>query len=440
MEGLKDIAGYQGLKQALDTELKKAKEHFVWIAEDFVRIGYLLRRVEDTGVRHELGYHSIQKFGEGELGLTPDVVSRYININKRYSEGGYSECLQVKYQDYGVAKLAEMLTLSDEAIESMDPELSRKEIQEVKREIREEKQITDVEVILEGEKKEQQAMDSLLMKALHQYCYENREAYVKLYDAVMDTVYDGTNIPVVEKILDAMAPSGIAMKMVRIQGVGKLMISIRGKEKDVEVLNVRTDEKEVHTWDRVIGCLESLCTDAGAKKSWEEIYGEPFRIRETKEQSKTMPVQKSVEPENPEEQIHGQMDVCDYPKMLPEGMEVPQKEPGNTKASEKVPEPGQLETIENPEAIEEPKQPEVAPVQQSREARMDREESKQEIPAQPDQEIVEQRTEGQMQQDREKIQDIMTELSHFLQMGEYVSAKKTCQTLLWYLDREVSGI
>lgn len=40
----------------------------------------------------------IAEFAKAEYGLSKDIVSRYIAINDRYSEGGYSDRLQDKYE------------------------------------------------------------------------------------------------------------------------------------------------------------------------------------------------------------------------------------------------------------------------------------------------------------------------------------------------------
>lgn len=344
--------GYGEFKQTLDSELQKT-------AEGFVRIGYLLKVARDTNVLAESGYQTVTEFAQAEYGLTKDIVSRYIGINDRYSERGYSQRLQEKYKEYGVAKLAEMLTLPEAVIESMSPELTRKEIQDIKKELKEEEQITDLEVMLEERPRVQPAMNTMLQQALYQYCRENREAYVKLHDAVSNTAYLGSFEPGIEKILDAMAPSGIAMLTVRIAGTGKLMLSIRGKEQDVDVLNIRSNEKASYTWKDVIQGLEKLCdTEETPERAWEKLYGEPFQLPKPQKEPEPVPVklepqkepekraaetEKVLETKKPQEQekeaekvaepkeepLPGQMEVRDYPEVIPEEPKSVTKEPEN---------------------------------------------------------------------------------------------------------------
>ncbi len=214
MQQLADIETYGQFKEALGTELRNQ-------AEGFVRTGYLLKRARDTDILKDSGYATVAEFAQAEYGLTKDIVSRYIAINDRYSKDGYSEYLQERFEGYGIAKLQEMLTLPDSVVELMAPELTKREIQEVKKELKEEEKITDVEVILEGSAPAQEEM-TMLQKVLHRYFYEQKEQYISL-KKVIECEVEGAEA--VEKVLDVMAPTGVAIKTVRIQGIGRMMIS-----------------------------------------------------------------------------------------------------------------------------------------------------------------------------------------------------------------------
>lgn len=277
MNDLMKIDTYKEFKTALDTELKNQ-------AEGFVRTGYLLKKARDTEILKESGYTSVAEFAAQEYGLSKDIVSRYIAINDRYSVNGYSEQLQEKYKGYGVAKLQEMLVLPDSIVELTSPEMSKREIQTVKKEYKEEAEKGDIEVMLEGQNPEQEQL-TVLHKFLNQYFYENREKYIELA-AVMEGKL--TSDEAVEKVLDVMAPSGMAIIPVRIRGIGKLMLSIKGKDNDVVLLNIRNDEKETLSWNMFIASMHS---ENVSREKWEEIYNEPFEVKkeekqETKEKSK----------------------------------------------------------------------------------------------------------------------------------------------------------
>lgn len=277
---LAKIETYGEFKEALGTELKNQ-------AEGFVRTGYLLKVARDTDILRESGYETVAEFALAEYGLKKDIVSRYIAINDRYSENGYSEYLQEKYAGYGVAKLQEMLTLPEAVVDLISPELTRREIQEIKKEVSEEEEITDIEVMLEGTIPAHENM-TLLQKTLHQYFYENRQEFVSLKEVIKGNI---TESDAVEKILDVIAPTGISVKNVRIQGLGKIMISIQGKEKQIELLNIRTGEKEAHTWQQVINDLHLTFAGNAGEKEWEFIYNEPFK----EEKAEVVPVQPKIE-------------------------------------------------------------------------------------------------------------------------------------------------
>lgn len=287
MEELKTIGTYQEFKKALDTELYNQ-------AEGFVRTGYLLKVARDTDILRESGYATVAEFAHAEYGLTKDVVSRYIAINDRYSEGGYSERLQEQYQGYGVAKLQDMLTLPDAIIEVMSPEMTRKDIQEVKRGYKEE-EANPMASLLETPKIEQANMTTL-QQAMHQYLHDNREEFTKGFDVAMRAETEKEKA--LNGILDAFAPSGVGIKTARIQGVGRVVISFRGKDAEVEVLNARTQERQSYSWQQFIDELREVFTvgeeESGAE-AWERIYQEEYE--EKKEE--VAPVQQSEETTEP---------------------------------------------------------------------------------------------------------------------------------------------
>ena len=265
MEELQRIATYGDFKRELD-------KTFTGISEGFVRAGYLLKQARDTDILKESGYKSVTEFAAAEYNLTETYVSRFIAINDRYSEGGYSDRLQERYQGYGMTKLAEMLTLPEQLADAIPPELSREEIRDVKREIAEEKKITDLEVMLEGQ---QDTELFLPARAMKQYFYDNPEKYLEMMQALKKDELTEQE----EAAMDILAPSGSAVLMVRLRGVGKLMISIQGMDRDVEIQNVRTLERETVTWSALLDEIFRVYgreAIANPEKVWEEVYGESF--------------------------------------------------------------------------------------------------------------------------------------------------------------------
>lgn len=272
MQELMRIDTYTELKSALDTELKNQ-------AEGFVRTGYLLKKARDTEILRESGYTSVAEFAKAEYGLNKDTVSRYIAINDRYAVDGYSDKLQEKYQGYGIAKLQEMLTLSDDVVDLLSPEMSKREIQDVKREIAEEEKISDIEVMIEQQEAGSQDK-TILQRVMYQYFYYQREKFIELAEVIEGKI-EGD--PAVNKILDAIIPSGIGPIFVRIKGVGKMMLSFHNADNDIEMLNVRSGEQETVTWDRLIETIK--LPFPATKESWEHLYDEEFEKVESVNQT-----------------------------------------------------------------------------------------------------------------------------------------------------------
>lgn len=100
-------------------------------AENFVIIGYRLKQIRDSKM-YEKEYSSLSAFALQEYGLSKDVVSRFIKINDRFSVDGNSMELKEEYKGYGYSKLQEMLSLNEEEEKQVSPEMTVKEIRQIK--------------------------------------------------------------------------------------------------------------------------------------------------------------------------------------------------------------------------------------------------------------------------------------------------------------------
>lgn len=111
----------------------RLKQELLAVSKSFVRIGFMLRLVEEEKLYERDGYKSVAEFAQKELGLGASTTSRFIAINKRYSEGGYSDRLLPEYAAYGQSKLTEMLQLPEEDMQMINPQMSREEIRDLAR-------------------------------------------------------------------------------------------------------------------------------------------------------------------------------------------------------------------------------------------------------------------------------------------------------------------
>lgn len=350
MENLTQVTTYQQYKQAMDTELRRT-------TEGFVRIGYLLKVARDTDILRESGYASVVEFAQKEYNIDKTQVSRFIHINDRFSEGGYSDHLLEKYQDFGYAKLTIMLQLPDELNEVLTPEYSKAEIQTLKEEMDEEQKITDIEVMLEEQDTAQAELETTMAKVLHQLFKDNPEKFAEVYAAVENGL---------AAVLEVLAPSGTMLYNVRLSGMGRIAFSIREDSDTADLVAMRTGDMENVPWAEVMKMLESMINPLhDAKSEWEKIYGEAF----PKENEKVAPVQQEKPAEKPtprkesrvvkakpaekklqkkevktemSEELPEQMYIEDFPEILPETEDVAEDmeevDAGVENAGEKNPE------------------------------------------------------------------------------------------------------
>lgn len=337
MEQMVEYQNYEEYKQAVNAVLNRT-------VEDFVLTGYLLKKGRDTDILKNSGYSNVNEFAWAEYKLEATQVSRYIRINDRFSEGGYSPKLQEHYQGFGYAKLALMLTLPDSVAEELTPAYSKSEIQQVKEEIESEEKITDIEVILEGEKEEQRDLNNL-EKAIHQLCMDEPDLYLQLHETVRTTC--GT-----QYIKEILAPDGDKIYSVRPQGAGRIMLYLNDEKEEVTLQIVRQGVKEKYTWDAILSYLTLITDQEDGRKKWEEISGQQFPekepiapVQQKKEKKRKESKVAKAKPSKPKKQeepkpaelpndIPGQTEIeKDFPELLPKPVkmqEIQKKEPDCT--------------------------------------------------------------------------------------------------------------
>ena len=273
---------YNEFKIEFDYENSELKKNMERTAKSFVRIGYLLKVARDTDILKESAYGSYTEFAEKEYHLDKSQVSRFININDKYSKGGNSEELDDKYSGFEYSKLAIMLTLPDKVAEELTPEYTKSEIQAVKEEVEEEKKVTDIEVMME-DKPEVPNDFSMLEHALF-YILENEP---ELFVALADEHFFGIN-PKDERIPEIMAPAGAKTYSVRIPTMGKYMLIF--KDGEISLINIRNNTKEKVTASdlgralvKIYDVNEEKDPEGGPDDSehlWELIYDATFPTKE----------------------------------------------------------------------------------------------------------------------------------------------------------------
>ena len=360
MDEIMRYADYADYERAFDEEVRKE-------GEAFIKIGFLLRVGRDTNIIAQSGYKDVWEMAEKKYHIDKSQASRYIGVNEMFSEGGYSDTLQEKYRGFGIAKLGIMLTLPGAINEELSADFTKSEIKALKEEYDAEKTVSDLEVLMEGEEPAQSVMESNLYKVLHQLCKDEPELYCRLFSI--------TESPAA--VQEALAPDGERIFSVRIMGVGRLMLSVKGLEIPVTITNMRSSEKESYSWDELMSFLKTLMpADMESEVAWAAVYGMDFPKKEEvapvqqksapKEAPKKTPakkeppkkeskVKKAKKPESKkpepvvEEQLPGQDNIMNHPEYLPESMQ---------NETEKAPIETEFKEIDTIQAENEPEKPE----------------------------------------------------------------------------------
>ena len=167
-------------------------------------------------------YSSVTEFAQAEYGIDKTTVSRWMRINDKFSEGGYSDQLLEQYRGFGYAKLSLMLQIPDSINETLTPAYSKADIQQIKEDVDTEKQVSDIEAMID-EMEHPQTDDRLL-------------AFLKAID--MPDRWDDENYTAIE----LLAPQGDGYVSARVSGIGKLGMTIMDGKDEVTLTNIRTGE------------------------------------------------------------------------------------------------------------------------------------------------------------------------------------------------------
>lgn len=254
----------------------KLKMELQGVKQSFVRIGYVLRKIDDQRLYENDGYKSITEFAKGEYGLEASTVSRFMSINREYSINGYSEHLREEYLDMGRSQLEEMLKLPEKDREMIRPETSREDIRDLKR----------------FNKTEPAAGVADDIYSLIEKFYEaNEEVLNELYRE--DLVF--TESP--EKLAEIVNPGGNRSFK---KGIFFLMMY----EENIKIKKFGS-EPQTMSWEEFFVVTRDIFVAAGPN-----TYKNHFSKSD-----------KNEEENNVEVQIPGQMEIKDYPEILPDKSE-----------------------------------------------------------------------------------------------------------------------
>lgn len=123
---------YQILNDAIRDEIRRS-------ASSVVSLGYMLRRMMDEKL-WEGHYDSLDEYLRQELHMDYTQACRFEAINRKYSIGGRNMHIDDKWEGYSQSVLIEMLNMPPELEEKVTPDMTVRQVREMKRQARQEKE------------------------------------------------------------------------------------------------------------------------------------------------------------------------------------------------------------------------------------------------------------------------------------------------------------
>lgn len=121
-----ELVSYDSAKSIIRRDLES-------MSRKFITIGYYLKLIRDNEMYRQDGFRDIWEFAQDTYGISKSTCSRWMAMNDKFSQGGNSPYLKEEYRDFGKSQLQEMLYLTDEQMEQARPDMTAKEIREIRK-------------------------------------------------------------------------------------------------------------------------------------------------------------------------------------------------------------------------------------------------------------------------------------------------------------------
>ena len=121
-----ELVSYDSAKSIIRRDLES-------MSRKFITIGYYLKLIRDNEMYHQDGFKDIWEFAQDTYGISKSTCSRWMAMNDKFSQDGNSPYLKEEYRDFGKSQLQEMLYLTDEQMEQARPDMTAKEIREIRK-------------------------------------------------------------------------------------------------------------------------------------------------------------------------------------------------------------------------------------------------------------------------------------------------------------------
>lgn len=327
------------------------------IVKSFVRIGWLLTRIDKSGAYKNDGYNTISEFAQAEYGMNKSGTSRFMKIYEKYSVPGDTPELKDEYKDFNQSQLTEMLQIPEEDYAMLHPEANKEDFRELKRFNKE----NDSNPENLWSWKEAKTPEEKMKATIQEFFRENKEILNDFY---------GKNLSV-KDLAEEICPSGS-----RSYRKGTVFLMFYTLEQGIMV-KIFGEAPTKMTYQEFADHTKQIFDAAAAgDETWDNYFGE-----------------RNVEPNKTLEEPDHSGEATETPPE--QNTEIPKQTPRNvgqendiTGQDDQI--PGQDNIQNHPEYM--PPEPKVAPAQRTEEqkyndqqARLDRE-SKKKLQEQEDEE------------------------------------------------------
>ena len=121
-----ELVSYDSAKSIIRRDLES-------MSRKFITIGYYLKLIRDNEMYRQDGFRDIWEFAQDTYGISKSTCSRWMAMNDKFSQDGNTPYLKEEYRDFGKSQLQEMLYLTDEQMEQARPDMTAKEIREIRK-------------------------------------------------------------------------------------------------------------------------------------------------------------------------------------------------------------------------------------------------------------------------------------------------------------------
>ena len=128
--------GYQDSIDIIRDELHRTRR-------SFVKIGWYLKHIKDEEMFREDGYTDIFELAMDKFNISQPTANRFMNICEEFSVNHDSPELDEKFVDFSVSQLFEMLPMDEENREQITPDMTVKQIREIKEGVQKERNLPD---------------------------------------------------------------------------------------------------------------------------------------------------------------------------------------------------------------------------------------------------------------------------------------------------------